>query len=1109
MTGQPRKILVRYGGAVLVTALAVLLRRLLDPWLGDRHPFLILFAALALVARFGGRGPAMLSLLVGSAAAAFFLLGPRAAPAADPAGRLLDLVLYGAVGFACVTLFESLRTAAANEKVVATLEDMTDGFLRLDRGWRVVSMNREFERQWRRPRPGPLGKVFWQEWPAAVGTKLEAECRRAAAGQVEVHFEDYFAPFGRWFDLKATPTPDGGLSVFCRDVTQRKREQEALQKSEARLRRVFESNVVGVIRWDLDRSLILDANEEFLRMTGYTREDVNAGRLNFRLLTPPEWTPRNEVGIRTIRERGFAPPYEKEYFRKDGSRMPLMIAGTRFEDSPSEGMSFILDMTERKQAENALRQSEAEYRSLFDMAGVGNAEILLDSGRFVRANRRYCEMVGYTAAELLGGMTFHQLTHPDDRGRNLAAVTPFVQDKGGSFEIEKRYVRKGGSVIWVHLTGTLIRDSAGRPTRMLASAIDVTERREAEQALRVRTAELESLLTSAPLGLAFFDRHHRYTRVNAALAQMNGIRAADHAGRPIAELLPAHAPVVSPLIDRVFATGEGVGNVEVTGETPAQPGCVRHWLTGFYPVRDGRGVVEAVGAWAVEITDRKRAEELLRRSADELRTLSESLPQIVFTATAGGALDYVNSRWTEFTGLTLEESADAGAGGTIHPADLGAHRAAWAEALRAGLPLQSEFRCRRVDGAYRWLLCRAFPLKDAEGRVVKWFGTSTDMDDLRQAQDALREADRRKDEFLATLAHELRNPLAPVRNALQVLRLRGEPTPELGWARDVIDRQVRQMTRLIDDLLDVSRIATGKLVLRKERVGLAAVVQGAVETSRPLIEEQGHELTVALPGEPVYLDADLTRLAQVLLNLLTNAAKYTDRGGRIRLTAGRQGGEVVVSVQDTGIGIPADKLPTLFAMFSQVEGSVARSQGGLGIGLCLAKRLVEMHGGRIEAHSDGPGKGSEFVVRLPLPDGAAAAPAPAGSSGPAAGALFRILIVDDNRDGADSLAMMLQMLGNDTRTAYDGAEALSAAAAFRPDVILLDIGLPRLTGYEVCRRLRAEPGGAGVVVIAQTGWGQEEDRRKSHEAGFDHHLVKPVDPDALLQLLAGLRAARA
>ncbi len=322
----------------------------------------------------------------------------------------------------------------------------------------------------------------------------------------------------------------------------------------------------------------------------------------------------------------------------------------------------------------------------------------------------------------------------------------------------------------------------------------------------------------------------------------------------------------------------------------------------------------------------------------------------------------------------------------------------------------------------------------------------------------------------------------------------------------MMERQLGHMVRLIDDLLDLSRITKGKIDLRKERIELAAAVKDAVEASRPVIEEAGHELTVAVPAKPIALDADRTRLAQVFANLLNNSAKYTERGGHIGLTVEQQGSDAVVYVKDDGIGIAADILPGVFDMFAQVDGSMERSRGGLGIGLSLVRGLVEMHGGRVEAHSDGPGKGSEFVVRLPVALSAGRGPLHEdGADGEVhCSSKYRILVVDDNKDSAISLSIMLNFMGHDTRTAHDGLEAVEAATAFRPNVVLLDIGLPLLHGYDVCRRIREQSWGERMVLIALTGWGQDEDKRRSKEAGFNFHMVKPVDPAALEKLLAGL-----
>ena len=369
----------------------------------------------------------------------------------------------------------------------------------------------------------------------------------------------------------------------------------------------------------------------------------------------------------------------------------------------------------------------------------------------------------------------------------------------------------------------------------------------------------------------------------------------------------------------------------------------------------------------------------------------------------------------------------------------------------------------------------------------------------------LRAAVRSRDHFLAVLSHELRNPLAALGNGLRVLGLAGQTPAAAGGTRAMMERQFKQMVRLVDGLLDVSRISSGKLELRRERADLAGVLREAVEASRPLIDGGGHTLTVELPPGPVVMDIDPGRLTQVFANLLTNAAKYSERGGRIDLSARREGTEVVVRVADTGVGIPASYLPHVFDVFVQVGAEAQRSQGGLGIGLSLVREFVGLHGGTVEARSDGPGKGSEFVVRLPAGDAADAGPPAAPAEAPR-GPGRRVLVVDDNRDAAESLALLLGMMGHEARTAHDGEAGVAAAAAFRPEVILMDLGMPRLNGYEAARLIRAEPWGAAPFLAALTGWGADGDRQRTREAGFDRHLVKPVDPDALERMMAELPA---
>jgi PAS domain S-box-containing protein len=511
---------------------------------------------------------------------------------------------------------------------------------------------------------------------------------------------------------------------------------------------------------------------------------------------------------------------------------------------------------------------------------------------------------------------------------------------------------------------------------------------------------------------------------------------------------------------------------------------------------------------------RRESREALRQSEEAVRRLAaivESSDDAIISKNLDGTIVSWNKGAERLYGYRAEEIVGKPLA-ILVPPDHPDEVPSLIERLKRGEHIE-HYETVRVakDGRRIDVSLTISPVRDVQGKVVGASKIARDVSErkrteaaLRRSEQALKEANRRKDEFLAMLAHELRNPLAPIRNAVQILRAKGPPEPELQWARDVIDRQVRQMTRMVDDLLDVSRISNGKIELRKERVELTTIVNSAVEASGPLIEKWGHELTVKLPPGPLYLDADQARLTQVLLNLLNNAAKYTEQGGRIRLTAARDGERIAIRVKDTGIGIPREMLPRIFDIFTQVDRSLERSEGGLGIGLALVQSLVKMHGGTVEAYSDGPGKGSEFVVYLPLAPhvkdrgihgngGEAMAPLPC-----------RILVVDDNRDSAKSLGILLRIMGNEVHTAHDGLEAVGAAGVFRPNVVLLDIGLPKLNGYEAARRIR-EQLGAGVALIALTGWGQDDDRRRSKEAGFDYHMTKPVDLDELSKLLGELK----
>lgn len=499
------------------------------------------------------------------------------------------------------------------------------------------------------------------------------------------------------------------------------------------------------------------------------------------------------------------------------------------------------------------------------------------------------------------------------------------------------------------------------------------------------------------------------------------------------------------------------------------------------------------------------ADKALRESEGRFRMIADNISQLAWTCDRLGAVTWYNKRWLEYTGLSFDDMKGWNWSRVQHPDHLARVVARVTQSAQTGEPWEDTFPLLGKDGTYRWFLSRALPIRDDEGEIVCWFGTNTDVDDQVRAEEALRESARRKDEFLAMLAHELRNPLAAISNAVQILlRAERNASTVVRSASRILERQVSHMVRQVDDLLDVSRISQGKIELRPEQTELASIVHHAVDTIRPLYESLGHELSVTLPPEPIYLQADPMRLTQVVANLLNNACKFTDRGGRISLAAERQGEQAVIRIRDTGIGIAAEQLERIFELFEQVDHSLERARDGLGLGLPLARSLVNQHHGNIEAHSAGLGQGSEFIVRLPLLSEAAVS-APVASPTvvqPVPMRFRRILVVDDNPDSAATLAMLLNLTGHEVEIAHDGLEAIDRMASFRADVVLLDIGMPRLNGYDTARRIRTQHKRKDLMLVALTGWGQEEDRRRCEAAGFDAHLIKPVSLAALTKLLA-------
>ena len=1027
-----------------------------------------------------------------------------AAPIRDESGGIVGVVLV----FHDIT--ERRRAEdernEAQRQVATTLESITDGFMRLDRDWRVVFVNDEAERLNQLPRSETLGKTLWELFPAVVGTKLEAEYRRCVDQRVTVEFENHYEPWGRWYAIKGYPTPDGGLTAYIRDITDRRLGEEERRR------------LVSIVENSHDFIGISDAegnplfgNRAAMKLVGIDDLDQVRRTRIVDYFVPEQRRFVEEVVLPAVMKDGrWSGELTFRHF-VTGAAIPVLYDLFRVDDpetgKPINFATVTRDITERRRAEEALRDSENESLSILE--SITDGFFALDHDwRFTYVNSAGERFLDRTPGDLIGkvlweeypgtvGSEFERVYRRVASGRAAESFTAHYPNFDRWYEVSTYPASDGLSVYF--------RDASDRKRaeQEIARLADESER---------QRRLFDTALSNSTDYNFIFDLDGRFQYANRALLELWGTTAERAIGKSMAEL-DYPEDVAADLLRNLRPAAETRRAVrdEVAYTSPV--GTTGYFEYIMAPVLDDGGTVVQIVGSSRNIIDRKRAETALKASEVRYRRLFESSKDGVLILDAHTAMI---TDANPFIGELLGYSKGEFVGKELWQVglfeDVGAGEAAMRE-------LQEKRYIRYEDLPLETKAGRRINVEFV-GSVYGEDGNSViqcnirDMTDRKRLEDSLRrhaaelsEADRRKDEFLATLAHELRNPLAPIRNGLQIMRMAGDDRRAIDESRTLMERQVTHMVRLIDDLLDVSRITRGKLELRRERVELATIVHNAVDTSRPLVEASGHELAVTLPARPIFVDADVTRLSQVFSNLLNNAAKYTERGGDIALAAERQGSDVVVAVRDNGVGIPPEMLPHVFDMFTQVDRSLERSQGGLGIGLTLVRTLVELHGGSVEARSGGHGLGSEFVVRLPIVVAASPTQPTAPAVAPSAGR--RILVVDDNHDSARTLARLLKMLGHEARTAHDGGEAVEAAEEYRPEIMLLDIGLPVMNGYDVARTIRDRPWGREVVIIALTGWGQEGDRRRSKEAGIDHHLVKPVDPAALEKLLAGLEAPSA
>ncbi len=823
-------------------------------------------------------------------------------------------------------------------------------------------------------------------------------------------------------------------------------------------------------------------------------------------------------------------------------------------DGESKEVRYLLLRTENVTRQVLSDQAVTDARTRLE-ATLGAAEIGTWSWEIgpnrVTADRIVARLFNVSAAEAEGGPleAFTHHIHEEDLPRVQALIAEVMHGTERRYDTEYRVRQPDGGMRWVVSRGWVELGAAGRPAVFSGVLIDITERRRAAAALRDSDERLRMAIEQTGLGTFDYDVPANQLTWSDGCRGMFGVPA----GAPVSyedtfrrALHPDDRVSTQAALDEAIRPG-GRGYYDVEYRVRPLDGSPERWIAARGKTTcDEAGQPQRFIGTVLDITGRKRAETAAQRRTDQLQTLAAISARLNAAHDVASVLGIVTEEARALIGAQQAVTSVAPAQEPGSPVTVVSHVdkgraeavAAPPSTLAAGLAEdpQNPVRVTRAEAE------RQPELRGAGGRLAaplvgrntRRLGTIQLLDKLSsddftgddeallsqlaqiatvaienaRLYEELRRNNQRKDEFLAMLAHELRNPLAAIRNAVA---LGSDPSDasEIEWAMEVINRQMRHLSRLIDDLMDMSRVTQGKVQLRKEFLDAAAVLHAAVESVRPLMEERGHELTVALRPGTLQTEADPTRLEQIVVNLLSNAAKYTEKGGEISLRARKEDDEIVIRVRDNGAGIPPEKLPQMFELFAQGDRTLARSEGGLGIGLTLVRSLAEMHGGRAEAYSEGIGRGSEFVVRLPAsalaapPDAPVAATRPTAktSSAPVSITARRVLVVDDNVDSARGTSLILQRNGHDVRLAYDGPAAVAAAQEHRPEFVLLDIGLPGMDGYEVARRLRQDENLRGLKLIAVSGYGQESDRRRSQEAGFDEHLVKPVDPGVLLGFL--------
>ncbi|MGB3755306.1 MAG: PAS domain S-box protein [Rivularia sp. (in: cyanobacteria)] len=1115
-----------------------------------------------------------------------------------------------------------IETQISEANLEDALSNIRDGFVIFDYDWRFIYLNNRQIEIIGMKREDVLGKNFWEVFADLLGSEVEQQLRKVMLERKPIQFEYCYPLWNRWFDIRVYPAPQG-IAILTTDIDESKRTTSALGKSEELFRQMAET-ISGVF-WlhDLRTDKLLYISPAFEEIWGRSRESIYNNLTSYIETIHPEHRVQMQTApARCLKNNGNIEEYR--IIRPDGSIRWVRDRG--FVANDENGQPYRLagvseDITERKQAEEALREKDAQLQFMLESSQIGEWDIDLTTEPYtVHRSLLHDQILGYES--LLAEWNYEIFlnhVHSDDREYvdNLfkQTLSTYVD-----WDFECRIIRLDGQIAWIWKRGSVYRDSNGNPIRLVGIIADITERKQASEALRESERRLRRLVESNMFGVTICDSFGGLHYANDYLLNIIGYTSAEIDNGEVRwdeltppEFAPSDAKAIQELIAKGVCTpyekeyrhkdgqripiligaafldepfnenqeivvfildltqlkqvtqernrffnlsGDmlAICNLEgyfsevnpawerILGWTPTEI-TTKPYIELVHPDDRSPTLAEAqklaqgfnsIGfenrylskdgsyrwiAWSVssfpehkisyavarDITEQKHIELALRESELNFRTLADSMPQIIWTARADGFLDYYNQRWFDYTGMTLEQTIGWGWEPILHPDDLQICIDVWDESVSTGKEYNIEYRFRRAsDGEYRWFLGRAIPLRDDTGQIVKWFGSSTDIHDLKIAREAAEQANRIKDEFLAVLSHELRTPLNPILGWSKLLQKGNIDANKTKVALETIERNAKLQTQLIDDLLDISRILRGKLSLNQAPVNLATVIQGALETVRLAAEAKSikiHTLKVSSVG---IVNGDAGRLQQVVWNLLSNAVKFTPEGGHIWIELTQIENHALIQVKDTGKGIKREFLPYLFEHFRQEDSATTRKFGGLGLGLAIVRQLVELHGGTVKADSAGEGQGSKFTVEIPNILVAKNTELPRINQLQSNLNGINILVVDDETDSLELIAFLLEQEGAKVTTAASASEALESITKSTPDLIISDIGMPDMDGYELMKIIRASKKNFAIPAIAVTAYAGEVNQQQAISAGFQQHISKPIDANAVVDMIIEL-----